>query len=1045
MPTLARIALTLLLGACVATGWATGAGAGALLPTRDYPRVFQHAVGPDLESGYALAQDNDGFIWLGTQSGVVRWDGHRARTYVASAATLASLPDSYVKALLVDRSGRLWVGTKSGGLARHDAASDGFIPLDDARGLVGKDVVALAERQPSGLWIASNRGLAWLEPTTGRITQERLPPAIGTLRSMVVARDGTLWVGSDHGLWSRPASGADFAAVPLALPAGVEAVSVLRLLEDRTGRVWVGTRLQGTFVVAAGAGRAERLPGGDASLAGDTVYALADAGNGEVWIGTYGDGVVRVDVATGALRRERHQAVRPTSLLDDDVGALLRGRDGIVWVASAYGLSTYDTRFDGVATLEGGNGQAVRDANVPAVTVGGTGALFVASGSYGLEILGPAGEAAVVLKPDPARPEASLPRARVISLAPAPDGGAWVGTQGGLYLVSADGTHVRRIDVPGRGVAADVWAIASDGSTLWVGGSDGLWALDAADPGRVKALRHLDEALHGGQVRALAFGHDRDLWIGTDGHVFRFEPGPERLHELAVEPSDSRRLPGGLVSGLVVDRAGRLWVATLGHGLQVQAGVDAAGQPTFRRLTTSDGLPNNGVDALVADPSGQLWASTDDGVARIDPATFAIQSLRAAQGAGVSTFWTGAATATPDGRLLFGGEGGLLLVEPGRLPGPAGRLAAPVVTEANLGGRLLTAGQLSSSREASLPASAPRLQVEFASLAYGEQDSLRYGYRLEGFDTDWNETASRIRTASYTKLPPGHYRLGLRVARPGGSWSDSTEIAFRVEPRWFERVDVRVAGLLAALVLAWGLHRWRIRLAQRRAAMLEHEVRLRTSELEQSRSQIRQLSRHNAQALEQERTRISRELHDEMAQQLAALRMEVALMQRVPGQAARGEEPPAPGLVSRVDAIIRSIRELVTQLRPPALDGGLVAAIRWLATRFEQQTGIACTLELQDCPGFAHPDAATMAFRVVQESLTNIRRHASAKNVHIRLVAEDGACRLEISDDGVGFDPNAQHAGYGVLGMEERAAALGASFEITSAPMQGTTVRVTTR
>jgi len=1042
MRVLARIALILLLGAWAATGWAIDHA--ALLATRDYPHVFRRAVGLDLESGYALAQDRDGFIWLGTQSGVVRWDGHRPRTYVADPAATGGLPDSYIKAMLVDRSGRLWVGTKSGGVARHDEASDGFVPLRDSQGRIGKDIAALAERQPSGIWIASNRGLAWLEPTSGEITQEHLPPALGAIQCMIVARDGTLWIGTDRGLWSRPASRAQFTSVPIAPPAGGGPVSVLHLLEDATGRVWAGTRLQGTFVVAPGAGTAERMGGGDSGMAGDTVYALADAGNGEVWIGTYGDGIVRVDIASGTLHRERHDAARSTSLLDDDVGALMRGRDGIVWVASAYGLSTYDTRFDGVATLEGGSGRTIRDANVPAVMASASGAVFLANGSYGLEILSPAGGPPTVLKPDPSRPATSLPRARVISMAPAPDGGAWVGTQGGLYLVSADGARVRRIEVAGRGVAADVWAIASDGPALWVGGSDGLWALDVSDLGNVKTLRHLDQELHGTQVRALAFGPQGELWLGTNGHVFRFDRGGATLHELVVDPADSRALPGGLVSGLVVDRAGRLWVATLGHGVQVQVGLDAAGQPAFRRLTTADGLPNNGVDALIVDPAGQVWASTDDGLARIDPGTFAILSLHAAQGAGISTFWTGAATATSDGKLLFGGEGGLLLIDPARLPGVAGRLAAPVVTQAIMGGRLVSAGQLSASAEASLPASAPRLQVEFASLAFGEQDVLRYAYRLEGFDTEWNETASRNRIASYTKLPPGHYRLALRVARPAGDWSDAAQIAFRVEPRWFERLDVRIAGMLVAVVMAWRLHVWRVRLAARRQASLEHEVRLRTSELEQSRSQIRLLSRHNANALEQERTRVSRELHDEMAQQLAALRMEVTLMHRLSNQSGRREDLPVQGLVNRVDAVIRSIRDLVTQLRPPALDGGLIAAIRWLAARFEQQTGIACELALADCPGFAHPDAATMAFRVVQESLTNIRRHAKAKTVRIRLDAEGGSCRLEIIDDGVGFDPKAVHAGYGLLGMEERAAALGAMFEIISSPMQGTTVRVKT-
>jgi len=189
--------------------------------------------------------------------------------------------------------------------------------VQDPEGLVGKDIAALADRQPAGIWIASNRGLAWRDPTSGRITPEHLPTAIGAIHCLVVARDGTLWIGSDRGLWSRPAGAAEFAPTPIDLPAGIGPVSVLRLLEDRTGHLWVGTRLQGTFLVAPGAGTAVRLPGSDANLASDTVYALADAGNGEVWIGTYGHGVVRVDLSSGARHRERHDPLRSASLRDD--------------------------------------------------------------------------------------------------------------------------------------------------------------------------------------------------------------------------------------------------------------------------------------------------------------------------------------------------------------------------------------------------------------------------------------------------------------------------------------------------------------------------------------------------------------------------------------------------------------------------------------------------------------------------------------------------------------------------------------------------------
>ena len=1044
MPAIAilqRFILLLLLSACGAPAWSSSPGASEW--ERGSGRVFRHAFALSLESGYALAQDQDGFIWLGTQSGLVRWDGYGPHQYVADLTAAGSLQDSYVRTLLVDRAGTLWIGTKSGGLSRYEPRTDSFNALVDPAGIVGQDIAAMAQGS-SDLWIASNRGLARLDQATGQLARERLPETVGTLYTVVLARDGTVWLGSDHGLWARRASQQDFVRVPLESQAGGEPITVFRLLEDRAGTLWIGTHLHGTFTISQGSPGSAPLPlVGDADMAGDTVYAMVDAGNGEIWIGTYGGGLVRVDADRREQARERHDPARSTSLLDDDVAALLRDRAGIVWVATAYGLSRYNTRYDDVKTLHGGPGRLIRDANVPAVLATTGRHVFVATGAHGLEIIDADSGGARVLDADPAHPQASLPRARVIAMAEAANGDIWVGTQGGLYRTSADGGRVERIVVPGRAATADVWALLIDGSTLWLGGTDGLWELDASGAPRVAVRRHVDSELGHAQVRALVLGPDHALWIGTNGRVFRVERPGAAVVQLPVDPRDPAALPGGLTSGLLVDDQGHLWVGTEGQGLQVQVGHRPDGLPLFRRITVRDGLPNNGVDALLRDADGQVWASTDDGLARISPSTLAVTSLRAAQGAGITTFWTGAATRSPDGSLMFGGEGGLLVVDPRRLRWQDGQLAPPAVTAASVGDRAIAPARLADAEELLVPATSPRLQVEFASLAFGEQDLLRYAYRLQGFDNTWNDVPSHSRLASYTKLPPGHYRLQLRTGRPDGTWSAVREIALRVEPRWFESPELHGAELAAALGLAWALHLWRLRHAARRQALLEHRVQQRTAELEHSRAQIQLLSSHNARSLEQERTRVSRELHDEMAQQLAALRMEVSLLRRFSSPATGGEELPVQALVDRVDAIIRSIRELVMQLRPPALDGGLCAAIEWMAAKFEQQSGIHCALELEECAAFAGQDAATMAFRVVQESLTNVRRHSGATAVRILLKSQGGGSCLEIIDNGVGFETGSQQTGYGLLGMQERVTALGGHLTILSTPGQGTVVRVT--
>jgi len=223
---------------------------------------------------------------------------------------------------------------------------------------------------------------------------------------------------------------------------------------------------------------------------------------------------------------------------------------------------------------------------------------------------------------------------------------------------------------------------------------------------------------------------------------------------------------------------------------------------------------------------------------------------------------------------------------------------------------------------------------------------------------------------------------------------------------------------------------------------LEDKVRARTAELEASRQALRRLGEHKAMALEEERKRISRELHDEMGQQLAALRMEVSVLRVREGAERPGDSGPHDLLLDRVDRLVASVRALVSQLRPPALDGGLIAAIEWQAAEFTRDTGVPCRLELAAAAHDLPPDAATMVFRIVQESLTNVRRHARPTHVALSLAQDADGWALTIADDGIGFDTLRKHRGHGLLSMEERARLLAGDLEIESAPGVGTTVRL---
>jgi signal transduction histidine kinase len=224
---------------------------------------------------------------------------------------------------------------------------------------------------------------------------------------------------------------------------------------------------------------------------------------------------------------------------------------------------------------------------------------------------------------------------------------------------------------------------------------------------------------------------------------------------------------------------------------------------------------------------------------------------------------------------------------------------------------------------------------------------------------------------------------------------------------------------------------------------LEQAIAERTAELARSRELVRSLGVHNTRLLEEERKRVARELHDEMGQQLAALRMEISVLRRRAPENGHPPDDAALGmLLARVEDLVASMRSVVAELRPPALDGGLSAALDWLVDAFERHADVPCEVEIDDCARRLTPDAAVMVFRIAQESLNNVRRHAQARHAWLRLAREGKDCEVTIGDDGVGFDPANREPGYGILGMEERAIALGGTLTIASTCANGCIVRL---
>jgi diguanylate cyclase (GGDEF)-like protein len=796
----------------------------------------------------SFAQDKDGFVWMGTKTGLVRWDGYKFKRYVADAATLGALPDSYLLCLHIDPLGRLWIGTGAGGLARYDATLDKFVtefgsPNAAQAGQSKGTVAALADDGKGGLWVGTGKGLDHLD-AGGNVTSVPLPALLtgatgsGGVNALQQDADGTLWIGTRLGVWRRAPGAANF--VPLPLPVRTGVASATRLYRDSGGRTWIGTAMHGAFVVAPGADKGvpvvESGPG--PMLAQQRVTSIVETEPGQVWLGTEGGGVLMLDVRTGATRRARHRIDAPGSLAEDDAVALFRERSGLILVAGMRVLSQHDPRQRAVLSLlmeKGGT-------SIKAVAAMPDGRVWMGVNSGGISVLDPVTGAVTPLLPAGRGAAAdALAGSRVLAMARGPGDTVWIGTRRGLFRASVDGQNVEQITIAGRDVAAQVWVMACIGPTLWMGGPDGLWALDpgaSGMQGMPRVLRRETTSLGDTRVTAIARGAGSALWVGTRTGLVRLDTVTGATTAMSTGTGKPGLLPSGYVSSLLFDRRGRLWVTVYGSGI----GVLEAG--TLRRIGIKEGLPDVGVNKVLEDGTGRLWVSTDDGLALIDPVTLAVRTLQQSQGVHVLEHWTNSGDITSTGELLFGGQAGLTVVRPAVYKDSS--YSAPlVVTEIRVGEKSLPVGPFNAAGKAALPvlpAGQGNVWVEFSALDFAAPESNRYSYRLQGYDADWIKVDAGYRRANYDKLPPGDYKLMLRGSNRDGAWSAPRALALQVKPLWYQTIWLKILVGLSGIGLIAGLVQGRTAYLRRHRNKLQGLVEEQTAELRTIQKQLEQLA-----------------------------------------------------------------------------------------------------------------------------------------------------------------------------------------------------------
>jgi signal transduction histidine kinase/ligand-binding sensor domain-containing protein len=763
----------------------------------------------------ALAQTRDGYLWMGSERGLIRFDGTRFTVFTpestpglstAWVTALAAAPDgtlwvgtggggllafrdgvftpasgipgqegtenAHVTRIRVDPQERVWVITDPGDLHVRESPARGFRPLGIQAGIPEGPVRDVAWAPDGGVWVAAAGGVAPLEGPDLRAGE--VPPALQGLRPGILAADahGTLWLGMPgDGLFR-------FRDGQVERPTGTEALQGLllsSLLLDRRGTLWVGTNGGGLFRVLPGREgigsepvRTHHLSDRE-GLPSNLVWDLLEDREGNLWVGLNAAGLARLQ--DGVFETWG----RPEGLSMDVALALRETRDGSVWVGTP-----------------GGGVNRILDGRVRS---------FDTEDGLGGDL--------------------------VLTLAEDGEGAVWVGTAGG-GVSRILGERFETFGIEHGLASAQVSALHVHGSgDIWVGFRGA--GVQRWRPGPPRLVGEA-EGLPSGNITALAEDGDGSLWVGTVRGVARVEG--DRVQGFGT----GEGLPHGHVTGLHVDGDGSLWVATMGGLARIRHG-------RVRPFGVDDGLPGAEPMGVIEDGDGYLWLSSGEGFLRVPRAhldqvaegerdrvvpqrfgrAHGLRSLEANGGIHPSA-WRGA-----DGSLWFPTMAGAVRVDPRRtdrplLP-PRPVLETLVAAERSL--PLFRAPELARGERT--------LEFHFSAPTFIAPEEVRFRYRLEGFDPDWVEPVGR-RSAFYTNLPPGSYRFRVAAARGEDDWTgDEVVVPVRIPPHPHERRSVQAAALLLLLLAGGTGYRARIRVMEAR----ENELVALVAERERSEAALR--------------------------------------------------------------------------------------------------------------------------------------------------------------------------------------------------------------
>jgi PAS domain S-box-containing protein len=807
------------------------------------------AQGLSQSAVFAILQDKRGFIWLGTEDGLNRYDGYHFVEYKHDPDDPTSLSNNVVLAIYEDRSGALWIGTEMG-LNRFNRETETFIRYKQSEiphSLSNKNVLSIREDKEGVLWIGTiGGGLHRLDRERKQFKHYRkISGDSSSLSSDVVNtiyedKSGVLWIGTGGGLNVFHKETGTFSCYrhEPGNPHSLSNDEVTAIFEDDTEILWVGTK--------DGFNRFDRQKGvfkhykdnakNSKSISHNFIYSIieGDEDNTNVlWIGTYGGGLNRFDRHTQGFTHWQHRADNPDSISNNYIHFIYRDKGGILWIGTDSGLNKFDRKKEKFAhwNVEQDDSSFLINRQVWAIYKDREGLLWFGT-DEGFTQLNRATGKHIHWSHDPNNPN-SLSCDRVQEIYEDRAGMLWLGTHGGglnrFDRQKKKFTRYKNDPSDTNSLSHNiVYAIFEDSAgELWIGTEEGLDRLDRKtgyfthwinDPGNSSSLSN-------NVINTIYEDSSKTLWIGTEGGLNRFDRKNGTFRHWMKEPSDPGSISDNLVIQIYEDQSGTLWIGTAWGLNKFDRENDQ-----FTRFNRKHGLPNERIYGILEDEHGRLWLSTNRGISRFDPSTEEFRNYDVHDGLQSNEFHGGSCYKSADGGMFFGGINGFNFFYPNKIEDNP-HTPPIVITDFRILNEPAAIGEDSPLKQAISEADEIVLSYrhyvfsfEFAALDFTTPGKNRYKYKMEGFDKGWIRTDAGKRFVSYTNLSPGHYIFMVRGSNNDGIWNEegvSIDIIIK-PPFWLTWWFKIVLGVAFIWMLFFG-YRYRTKRLRRK---LDHQKRV---------------------------------------------------------------------------------------------------------------------------------------------------------------------------------------------------------------------------